>query len=90
VSGGVHGQEHSACGGKVPPGRRRRSSRGARDHAPRPGTPRPSLQRIGTGRASQQPVGPVLVGGIAGEPCGEPWTVGRLAALTVPNHATEA
>ena len=33
---------------------------------------------------------PVLVGGIAGEPGGEPWTVGRLAALPVPNHATEA
>ena len=33
---------------------------------------------------------PLQGGGTAGEPCGEPWTVGRLAALPVPNHATEA
>src|SRR5262245_26099418 len=63
---------------------------------PRPPSPAPTGCRGrsppsgGTGRASQQPGGPVLVGGTAGEPCGEPWTVGRLAALTVPNHATEA
>jgi hypothetical protein len=50
VSGGVHGQEQSACGRTLPPGRRRRSSRGARDHVPCPAKPRPSPLRSGTPR----------------------------------------
>ena len=37
----------------------------------RPGKPRPSPLSIGTGRASQPPGGPVLVGGTAGQPCVE-------------------
>jgi hypothetical protein len=31
---------------------------------------------------------PLQGGGTAGEPCGEACSVGRLAALPVPNHAT--
>jgi hypothetical protein len=45
------------------------------------GTPRPSPPRVSTGRASQQPVGPVLGGGTAGELWVEERQSERLAAM---------
>src|SRR5262245_12908660 len=89
---GVHGQEHSACGGKLPPERRRRSSRCLRDPSTRPGEPLPRQRArcsASARGASQQTDPRGLVGGTAGEPYGETCTVGRLAALTVPNYVTE-
>jgi len=44
-------------GGKLPPERRRRSSRCSRDHSPRPGKPRPSLRSLGMGRSIPRQIG---------------------------------